>query len=734
MHSIPSAHAKVRSSALASRTFFSPAHSQTMTPIRSSLAIAIAACLALSACQKASQPADQVEVPNATVATSAPVAAPLTLDSSTLPALAAFNPADLDPAAPACADLNAHVNGRWLAANPVPSDRTTWGSFEMLAERSLAVQKQLAEQLAANPARTGIGKLVGDIYASGMNEAAIDAALLQPIQAELDQIAKLDSTPAIVAFLRAQQALGQPMLFGLGAESDFKDPNLVIAYVGPGGLGLPDKTYYVGDAHKVEREAYQQHIAATLKLAGATDADASAQATAVLAIEVALADKSYSSEELSRDVSKYYNPISVADAEALAPTFGWTSYFADSGLAAPGTISLANPAYFKQLSEMLESTPLVDWQAYLRFHMIDSAAPYLAKPFADQNFAFYGQALRGQKEQKPRFKRVLDTVNGQVGEAMGELYVEVAFPPESKAQMEALVTSLKGALKIRLEKLEWMSPETRSKALEKWGSFVSKIGYPDAWRDWSGLSSTPDNYVGNVRRALAYNFAYEMAKVGKPKNRGEWGMMPQTVNAQYNPLQNDITFPAAILQPPFFDPKADPAENYGGIGAVIGHEMLHGYDDQGSRFNAQGSFANWWQPTDATGFKKRTQQLVEQFNAYEAAAGKKVNGLLTLGENIADLGGLTVSYDALKSAHPEQAASSKDGISQDQRFFMNWATVWRRNYTDKEMTVRLVTDSHAPARFRANGAPKNMPAFAAAFNCKPTDPMVRSGKSLIAIW
>lgn len=702
-----------------------------MNSSKTLLSIALAAAIALAGCGSDTPPA---QAPTPTTQAAAPAPFKLSIDESKLPALAAFSASDLSTTTAACADLNAYVNENWLSKNPVPSDRTTWGSFEMLAERSLAVQKQIAEQLAGHAERSGVSKLVGDIYASGMNEAAIEAAGLGPIQSELDQIAALDNPKAMLDFMRTQQAQGQSILFGLGGESDFKNPDLVIAYVFPGGLGLPDKSYYQGDAHKAEREAYEQHIAATLKLGGASEADALAQAKAVLAIETKLAEKSYSREELARDVSKYYNPVTVEQAQELAPGFEWARYFTDAGLANPGTVSLSNPDFFKALSEMLSSTPMADWQAYLRFHSIDGAAPFLSKAFADQNFAFYGTALRGQKEQKPRWKRVLDTVNGNVGEAMGELYVQVAFPAESKAQMQALVESLKVALKARLENLAWMSPETKEKAVEKWGSFVAKIGYPDKWQDWTGLQTTPDNYVGNVRAAIAFQFADSMSKVGKPKDRTEWGMTPQTVNAQYNPLQNDITFPAAILQAPFFDPKADAAVNYGGIGAVIGHEMLHGYDDQGSRFNAKGSFANWWQPKDSDGFKKRTQQLVEQFNAYEAAAGKNVNGLLTLGENIADLGGLTVSYDALKLAHPEDADKQIDGLSQDQRFFLNWATVWRRNYTDKELSVRLVTDSHAPARFRANGAPQNMETFANAFSCKDTDPMVRSGNRKIAIW
>jgi putative endopeptidase len=697
------------------------------TPVLKPLALALGAIL-LAACSKAP------EAPPAAVPAE-PVAPSLSIDASLLPPMASFAQTDLDPATPACADLNAHVNGRWLAANPVPGDRTTWGSFEMLAERSLYTQKQIVEAAAAMAGATGTHKLIGDFYATGMDEAAIDAAGLTPVQPLLAEIDALAAPADLPAYLRSAASRGAMNLVLFGGESDFQDSSKVIGYATPGGLGLPDKSYYEGDAHKAEREAYQAHIAAMLKLAGTDEATAAAQAAQVLAIETALAKVTYSSEELSRDVSKYYNPVSLEAANAITPAFDWGAWFDANGVARPAQFSLSNPDFFKTLDGMFASVPMDDWKAYFCFHTLDGLAPFLPKAFADQNFAFYGKTLRGQQEQKERWKRVLDTVNGTVGEALGELYVDVAFPAESKAQMETLVGNLSAALKARIEALEWMTPETKAKALEKWASFTPKIGYPDEWRDWAGLATTRDSYVGNIIAAAKFNHAYQMAKIGQPKDRGEWGMTPQTVNAYYNPLMNEIVFPAAILQPPFFDPKADPGLNYGGIGAVIGHEMIHGYDDQGSRFDAKGSFANWWQPADAEGFKGKTTMLVEQFDAYEALAGKNVNGNLTLGENIADLGGLTVAHAAMLAAQGQGYTDPMvDGLTQDQRFFGNWATVWRRNYTDKEMNVRLVTDAHAPARFRANGAPSNMPAFAAAFGCKDGDPMVRPDAKRIAIW
>ena len=683
------------------------------------LSLSVAVALSLSACKK-EQPAADAEK--------------FSIDITKLPPLPAFAVADLDTSSSACTDLNQFVNGKWLAANPVPGDRTTWGSFEMLGERSLATQRQIVEAAAALKAADGTKKLIGDLWATGMDEAAIEAAGITPIKPFLDEIDMLKSPADLPGYLRKSASEGRMALFGIGGESDFKDSSKVIAYATPGGLGLPDKTYYEGDTHKAEREAYQAHIAATLALAGADQATAAKQAAAVLAIETALAKVSYSSEELSRDVSKYYNPVSIADANKITPAFEWAAYFQANAIAAPEQFSLSNPNFFKTLDGMFASVPMDDWKAYLRFHTVDGLAPYLSRAFADQNFAFYGKTLRGQEQQKDRWKRVLDTVNGTAGEALGQLYVDVAFPAESKAEMERLVANLSAALKTRLENLAWMSPETRTKALEKWSSFTPKIGYPDKWRSWDGLTTSRDSYVGNIVAAAKFNHAYQMAKIGKPKDRTEWSMSPQTVNAYYNPLMNEIVFPAAILQPPFFDAKADPALNYGGIGAVIGHEMLHGYDDQGSRFDAKGSFANWWQPSDAEGFKAKTARLVEQFNGYEALPGKKVNGNLTLGENIADLGGLTVALDALRIAQANNKIGAIDGYTQEQRFFMNWATVWRRNYTDKEMTVRLVTDSHAPAKFRAIGTPSNMEAFAAAFQCKNGDAMVRSGENRIAIW
>ena len=664
----------------------------------------------------------------------APEAPAFTLDESTLPGVNSFKAADFDPNGNACTDFGAYVNGTWLAANPVPGDRTSWGAFEMLDERSQAIQRQLADQAAALEGATGVAKIVGDFWATGLDAAAINAQGIAPLEAELAAIAALDAPEKIADYLRASAAKGQFTVFGFGPEADFKDSSMNIAYAFQGGLGLPDTTYYKDADKKDKLEAYQAHVAKVLELSGVPAAEAATQAASVVAFETRLAGASKSREEMSRDVGLFYNPVTPAEADALAPNFPWTAFFESQGLDVPPMFSLAIPAFHAEVSRMIGEVTPADWQAYLRFHTVDSASPYLADAFAEEHFNFYSKTLRGQKEMKERGKRVLDTIGGQVGEALGQMYVDVAFSPEAKERMEALVANLSDALKVRIENLEWMSGETKAKALEKWASFTPKIGYPDKWRDWAGLETTRDSYLANVLAANQFNYKWMLGKIGKPVDRTEWAMPPQMVNAYYNPLQNEIVFPAAILQPPFFDAEADDPLNYGGIGAVIGHEMTHGYDDQGSRFDASGKFENWWTEADAKGFLARTDKLIEQFNGYEAAPGLHVNGKLTLGENIADLGGLATAYDAMKKAAGDSEDPMIEGLSRDQRFFANWATVWRRNFTDEELKVRIATDPHAPANFRAIGAPSNLPAFSAAFQCKPGDAMVREGDAQVVIW
>ncbi len=669
-------------------------------------------------------------------AASADAATPAFDQSQIKTALISLNSADLDPSIAACTDLNGFVNSKWLTANPVPNDQTTWGSFEILRERSLEVQHALVQQAAASKPKAGsVEAKIGDIWRTGSDEAKIEAAGITPLQPQLDKIAALNDTAAITQYLRDSQAQGQGVLFSLSANADYKDSANVIAYVGQGGLGLPEKGYYIDDAQAKIRDAYVAYIAQALTLSGVDAAQAKTQAKAVLDFETRLAKASLSRIEL-RDPAKRYNPVSAAEADKLTPNFSWTALFDTLKVPAAQKFSLAQPAFFTEVDKMLVDVPASTWQAYLRFHTIDDASPYLSSAFEKANFDFYSTTLRGQKEMQPRWKRVLESVNGAIGEGLGQLYVNAVFPADSKVQMQHLVENLSVALKARLEKLEWMGEDTRRKALEKWASFTPKIGYPDKWRDWSGYETNADSYLGNMQAARAFNYRYMLNKIGKPVDKTEWGMTPQTVNAYYNATKNEIVFPAAILQAPFFDATADPALNYGGIGAVIGHEMMHGYDDSGSQFAANGNFDNWWTDSDRKAFTGRTDQLVAQFDGYESLPGVNVKGKLTLGENIGDLGGLTVAYDALQMALKEdpKANVAVDGHSQDQRFFMNWATVWRRNFNEGELRVRLNTDPHAPANFRANGAPSNMPAYAKAFECKAGDAMVRADDKRVVIW
>ncbi|WP_449448419.1 M13 family metallopeptidase [Thermomonas brevis] len=690
------------------------------------LSLAIAA--ALSACQK---PAAQADAGVAKA--DAPAA------QADLPPLAAFNVGDLDTSKNVCDNLADFVNSKWLAANPVPGDKTSWGSFEMLDERSEAASKGIAEAAAAKQGASGIEKLIGDVYATGMDEAKIEAAGIAPIQPMLDRINGLKTPADIAGYLRDEFAAGRGEVFSFGAEADFKNSSQKIGYAFQGGLSLPEKAYYLEDGpdgkYKTIREAFVKHVSKQLQNAGVAAADADKQAADVLAFETRLAKASLSPIEL-RNPNNQYHFVSMADADKASPNFPWSDFFKANGVSADG-FSLSQPKFFAEFDKMLADVPAAQWQAYLRINAIDGMAPFLSNKFNDERFDFYARTLRGQKEQKARWKRVMDTVEGTAGEALGQLYVKQYFPAESKAQMETLVQNLREALKARIEKLDWMSAETKAKAMDKWASFTPKIGYPDKWRSWDGLSTGRDGYVQNIMAAAKFNHAWDMAKIGKPVDRSEWGMTPQTVNAYYNPLMNEIVFPAAILQPPFFDPKADPALNYGGIGAVIGHEMLHGYDDQGSQFDAKGNFNNWWTKADLTGFQSRTARLVKQFDDYVAIDNLHVKGELTLGENIADLGGLNVAWDAYQNALKAAGKSGDDkidGYSENQRFFLNFATVWRRNFTPDELKVRLNTDPHAPANFRAIGAPSNMPAFATAFGCKAGDAMVRDADKQVVIW
>jgi putative endopeptidase len=661
----------------------------------------------------------------------------LALTAGTAFAAPAFDVADIDKAINPCADFNGFVNAKWVAKNPIPSDRTRWGAFDQLREHSLETQHAIAEK-AAKDAQAKAGSIeqkVGWFYHSGMDEAAVEKAGATPLKGEIARIDAIKGAPDIVAYVTDSAAQGRADLFTVAALADFKNASTQIAYTFQGGLGLPTRDYYDKPDYAELRDAYKAHVAKVLTLSGVPEAQAKQQAEHVLAFETRLAKASLTPVEL-RTPENQYHFVTFDEAAKVTPNISWQKFFAAQGAEIKGGFSLSQPKFFAEVDAMLKDVPVEQWRAFLRFHAVDSASPYLSKAYADEHFAFYDQKLNGQKEQQVRWKRVLSALNENMGMALGELYVAEAFPPESKARAKELVSNLQAALKTRIENLDWMSAETKTKAIEKWATFLPKIGYPDKWRDWSGLKLANDNYYANVAAAAKYNYDYEMAKVGKPTDRLEWGMTPQTVNAYYNPTDNTINFPAAILQPPFFDAKADDAINYGGIGAVIGHEATHGYDDEGSQFDAKGNNVNWWTKDDREKFEARTDVLVKQFDAYEPLPGKHVNGKLTLGENIADLGGLNVAHDALLVALKKDPSQNKiiDGYTPDQRFFLNFARVWRGSILPQRQEVLLNADPHAPAKFRAIGAPSNMPAFAQAFECKSGDSMVRGGDQQVKIW
>ena len=701
------------------------------------LTLAVGVALSLTACGKQDSTPATAPTSNASVA---PAASSTTATADAGKRI--FDVSELDPTLNACQDFNGFVNAKWVAANPIPADHTSWGAFNQLAEDSLNVQHAIVDAAAKNVAQAQAGSIeqkIGYLFQSGMDEAAIGQAGFDPIKPKLDAIAGLKNSDDVADYITRSYVDGDGQVFQFGSNADFQHADRQIAYAYESGLGLPTKDYYSDAKYQDIRDAYIAYIAKALELTGVAAADARQQADDVLAFETQLAAASLAPVE-ERDPKNQYHFVTVKQADQTTPHFDWGKFFAAQGVTIDKGFSLSQPKFFAKFDQLLAEAPIAQWQAYLRFHTIDDASPYLSKPFEDNKFAFYGKTLSGQPEQQVRWKRVLRAVNRSLGQALGQLYVAREFTPAAKARAQELVDNVRNALKARIQNLDWMSDETKAKAIAKWDKFLPKIGYPDKWRDWTGLNITADNYYANVVAARKFNYDYDIAKIGKPTDRKEWGMTPQTVNAYYNATDNTINFPAAILQPPFFDAEADDAINYGGIGAVIGHEASHGFDDEGSQFDGDGNNVNWWSKADRVKFDARTAKLVQQFNDYTPIKDRPdahVNGKLTLGENIADLGGLNVAYDALQVAlkqHPAEAGKRIDGYTQDQRFFLNWARVWRGATREKQELLRLNTDPHAPMALRAIGAPSNMAAFAAAFQCQPGDAMVRPADKQVRIW
>jgi predicted metalloendopeptidase len=655
-----------------------------------------------------------------------------------------IDPGNLDRNAKPADDFYMFANGGWLARHPIPPEFSRWGAFEELAERNNSDLREILERCARDSAvgsAASIQQKVGDFYASGMDEQGVAEAGLKPLQPELDAIAAIDSRDDLPKALARLHLLGVNALFNATGEADEKDSRNQILILSQGGLGLPDRDYYIkeGERSKQIRDAYVAHIAKIFELVGKQSETANAAARTVLAFETRLAEVSKSRVAL-RDPVANYHKMPEGDLIKAAPGFDWQKYFTNIGLTARQleAIDVKQPDFLTRATELAASAPLEQWKTYLELHLVREAAPYLSQPFVDENFNFYERTLTGAKELKPRWKRVLRVIDDNLGEALGQLYVRQHFPPEAKQRALEMVNDLRHALRDRLEALDWMGAETKANAFRKLDAFRVKIGYPDQWRDYTALEIKRQPYVLNVFAGQAFEFKRALAKVGQPVDPNEWYLSPPTVNAYYNPNQNEIVFPAGILQPPFFDFKADDAVNYGGIGAVIGHEMTHGFDDQGRQYDAAGNLQNWWKADDEKRFKERSEKIVKQFDSYTVLGDLHINGELTQGENIADLGGVKIACAAFEKAltrKPAEERSQKiDGFTPQQRFFLSWAQVWRNNIRDEALRLRIMTDPHSPGRYRVNGPLSNLPEFAAAFDVKPGSPMVRPPAERVQIW
>jgi len=646
-----------------------------------------------------------------------------------------FDTANLDRTCKPCDDFYQFAMGGWMKANPIPPAYSTWGSFSQLLDKNQQNLRQILEAAEKQQAAPGSNEQkIGDFYASCMDTGAIEAAGTKPIDAELANIGAMKNAADLQSETARLQKEGVGVLFGFRAVQDAKDSSQVVGAAWQGGLGLPEREYYLkqDDKSKRLRDAYVKHVAKMFELLGDSADSAAMEASTVLRIETSLANASMKNTDL-RDPNKTYHRMKMADLQAMTPDFNWGSYFKSVGHPELKEINVGQPDFFKALDSQLTATPVADWKAYFRWHLLNSAAPALPEKFVTEEFEFRGKTLTGAKEIQPRWKRCTQATDRALGEALGQVYVQKYFPPEAKAHALVMVHNLISALHSDLQTLPWMSPETRAQATAKLEAFAVKIGYTDKWRDYSALKIDRVSYLANQRRSAAFEFERRLAKIGKPVDRTEWGMTPPTVNAYNNSSMNEIVFPAGILQPPFYDPKADDAVNYGGMGAVIGHEITHGFDDHGSQFDGRGDLKNWWTPDDMKNFKERAACVQTQFDNYVVDGDLHENGKLVLGESIADLGGLAISYAAYeKSLEGKPRPPDKDGFTPEQRFFLGWAQVWGANDRLEYERLMANTNPHPLPRFRGNGPLSNMAEFAKAFGCKKGDAMVR--EQVCKIW
>ena len=633
-------------------------------------------------------------------------------------------------------DFFQYVNGSWVENNPIPPEYSRWGAFGKLRDDNLIALRQIVEDLQkqSGPLDDNRRK-IRDFYATAMDQAKLDQEGAKPLAPELEKIAKINGRVELITLLGYLHTHGVSGLFAFGVAQDEKQSDQYAAHLRQGGLGLPERDYYlstVEDQKKV-RELYHQHVANMLGLLGDSTETAAAGADAVLAIETKLADASRTPVQL-RDREAQYNKKSLAELSALTPNLNWRLYLDAIGVSNVNEVIVGQPEFFTRVNELLGSVPMNQWRAYLRWHLIHSTAEYLSSPFEKENFRFYSEVMRGTKQMQPRWKRAIGTIDVLMGEALGKLYVENHFSPAAKKRMDELVKNILDVYRERIQSRTWMSEQTKQQALAKLATFTPKIGYPDKWRDYSPLQIGDDSYVQNVMRAEAYQTRYNLSKLGKPVDRTEWHMTPPTVNAYYNSSMNEIVFPAGILQPPFFNAEADDAVNYGAIGSVIGHEITHGFDDQGSRSDGAGNLKNWWTDEDRKNFTALTDKVVKQYNDCVVVGDMHINGRLTLGENLADLGGITISYAAYQKSLHGRPAPVIDGFTGPQRFFLGFAQCWRDSAREAEQRLRLRIDPHSPARFRVLVPLSNIPAFYEAFDIKPGDKMYRAPEDRVEVW
>jgi len=652
-----------------------------------------------------------------------------------------LDPKNMDTSIKPGDDFFRYANGTWIKRTEIPPEYSRWGAFNELIERNNDALRVIAEQASktqVDPKLAPEIQKVGDYYASGIDEKTIDALRTKPLAEEFQRIDAIKDRAALLKAIAHLHTIGVGAFFEFGSGQDAKDSSRDIAQAVQGGLGMPDRDYYTKqDADmKQKREKYVAHVTKMLTLLGEPADKAAEDAKKILALETKLAEASRTRVQL-RDPIKNYNKMGVRQLQDVTPDWNWSDYFKTIDLVESGDVNVQQPEFFKAANDLFRSTSLDDWKAYLRWHLINATAATLSKDFVDEDFNFRERILRGTQQIKPRWKRVILSEDNDIGEALGKLYVGFYFPPEAKARALELVNNLKEALADRIKTLEWMDEPTKQEALKKLAAFTVKIGYPDKWLDYSLLQIDRGPFVLNALRANEFEADRDIKKIGKPVDRTDWGMTPPTVNAYYNSNMNEIVFPAGILQPPFFYAKADDAVNYGAIGAVIGHEMTHGFDDQGRQFDAKGNLRDWWTPKSAEEFEKRSAAIVQQFNEYEALPGLHVNGELTQGENIADIGGVKLAYAALQKAldkHPEERAKKIDGFTPEQRFFLSFAAIWRQKIRDEDQKMRLTTDPHSPAQFRVNGPLSDLPEFQKAYGIPDGSPMVRSADKRVNIW